>query len=81
MSVNIITQKLYSYLEVANDKKLQAIYAITENDINEKRFEYTVDFKKEPGSRVKSYINGEAKIVSSSESKKRIKKILRSGKK
>lgn len=81
MSVTIIRQKLHSYLEVANDRKLKAIYAIMENDINEKRFEYTEDLKKELDSRVKSYLNGEAKLVSSSESKKRIQKILRSGKK
>lgn len=52
-----------------------------ENDINEKRLEYTEDLKKELDGRVKSYLNGEAKIVSSAESKKRIQKILRSGKK
>ncbi len=81
MSVTIIRQKLHNYIEVANDKNLKAINAIMENDINEKRLEYTEGLKKELDSRVKSYLKGEAKIVSSAESKKRIQKILRSGKK
>ena len=80
MSVTSIKQKLHSYLEVANDKKLKAIYAIMENDINEKRFEYTEDLKKELDRRVESYQKGEEKIVSSSESQKRIQKILKTRK-
>ena len=73
-----LRQRLHNYLEVANDKKLKALYAIMEEDINEAAVLYTDDFKKELDSRQAAYKTGNEKVVSVAESKKRIKAILKS---
>jgi hypothetical protein len=76
MSTVSIRQKLHSYLEVANDKKVKAIYAIMENEIEETGIEYTAAVKKELEIRIADYKNGKAKIFTAGESKKRVEKIL-----
>ena len=73
-----IRQKLHSYLELADDKKLKAIYTFLEHDINETATEYTPELKKELDIRYEDYKNGNAKIVSASESKRRVNRILKS---
>lgn len=77
MSINTIRQKLHSYLEVADDKKVKAIYAIMENDIEESAMEYTGEIKKELDRRYADYKSGKAKMITAGESWKRVQKILK----
>jgi putative addiction module component (TIGR02574 family) len=79
MSTNVIRQKLHSYLEVADDKKVKAMYVMMEEDIEESAVEYTDEFKKELDRRYADYKSGKAKMITAAESKKRIQKILKSG--
>lgn len=78
MSTVTIRQKLHSYLEIADDKKIKAIYAIVETEIEKSGLEYTDDVKKELDRRYTDYKNGNAKIITREESRKRIQKIVKS---
>jgi hypothetical protein len=78
MSILSIRQELHNYLEVAEDKKVKAMYVMMEQDIREKAAEYTEAFKAELDKRYADYKSGKAKMVTSSESKKRIIQILKS---
>jgi hypothetical protein len=79
MGTSQIRRRLHNYLEVADDKKLKALYAIMEDKINESAVAYTDDFKKELDKRQAAYKTGKEKVVSSTESKKRISSILKAG--
>jgi 5-methylcytosine-specific restriction endonuclease McrBC GTP-binding regulatory subunit McrB len=81
MSTIILRQKLHSYLEIADDKKVKDIYAIMENDIEQSAMEYTPEIKKELDNRYADYKNVKAKIVTDEESRKKIQKILKSANK
>jgi len=81
MSTAAIRQKLHSYLEVADDKKVKAIYAIMENDIEKSGITYTDEVKKELDRRYINYKSGKAKIITSEESRKRVRNILKASKK
>lgn len=81
MSTTTLRQKLHSYLEIADDKKVKAIYAIMENDIEQSAMEYTTEIKNELDNRYADYKNGKAKIVTAEESRKKIQKILKSANK
>ncbi|MES1181338.1 MAG: addiction module protein [Flavobacterium sp.] len=76
-----IRQKLHSYLEVADDKKIKAMYVMMEEDIEESAVEYSDEFKKELDKRYADYKNGKVKMMTAAESKRRIQKILKSGRK
>jgi putative addiction module component (TIGR02574 family) len=78
MNTAAIRQKLHSYLEVADAKKVKAIYAIMENDIEESSVDYTDDFKAELDRRYTDYKNGKSKIVTAQESKRRLQRIVKS---
>ena len=79
MDTATIRQQLHNYLEIADDKKVKAIYTIIEKDIQENDFEYPEGLKNELDKRYKEYKNGTAEMITSSESKKRIEKILKAG--
>lgn len=78
MNTTAIRKQLHNYLEVANDKKVKAIYTMMESEIKEYEFEYTDEFKTELDRRYAEYKNGTSRIVTAAESKKRIQKILKS---
>ena len=69
-----IRQQLHGYLEVADDKKINAIYAMVEDEIKETIVEYTPEFKAELEKRVDYYLNG-GKMVSPADMYKRLKAI------
>ena len=75
-----IRQRLHNYLEVADDKKIKALYAIMENNINEASVEYTAEFTKELDKRYADYQAGKQQLVNADESKKRINSLLKAGK-
>ncbi|OLY91959.1 putative addiction module component, TIGR02574 family [Cnuella takakiae] len=72
-----LRQKLHNYLEVADDKKIEAIYAIMENDIEQLSVTYTEELKAELDRRHADYKSGEAKVVSAQESQERIAALLK----
>jgi len=81
MSTTVIRQKLHNYLEVADDKKVKAIYTMMEAEIEENDIEYSDEFKNELDRRYTEYKEGNAKIVTAEESSKRIEKLLKAKRK
>lgn len=77
MSTVAMRQKLHSYLEVAGDKKVKAIYAIMENDIKGSAMDYTAGIKKELDNRYADYRAGKVKTIMAEESRKRVQKIIK----
>ncbi len=80
MSTAAIRQKLHTYLEIADDKKIKAIYTMVESEIKESAVEYTNELKAELDNRYTEYKSGKKKMVTAEESKKRIQKILKAAK-
>jgi len=76
MDTSTIRRQLHNYLEVAEDKKVKAIYTMMESAIKESAAEYTGEFKATLNKRYADYKNGKARKITSPESKKRIQKIL-----
>lgn len=81
MDTAAIRRQLHNYLEVAEDKKVKAIYTMMESAIKESAFEYPDEFKTELDKRYSDYKNDKAKMVTPEESRKRIQKILTKGRK
>ena len=77
MDTTAIRQQLHNYLEVAEDKKVKAIYTMMEEEIKESAVEYTDEFKAKLDKRYADYKSGKAKMISAQESKKRIRIILK----
>lgn len=71
MNTANMRKELHDYLEVANDKKINAIYTMVEDEIKEIIVEYTPEFQAEMDSRVNYYLNG-GKMVSSASMNKRL---------
>ena len=80
MTTDTIRQQLHSYLEIADDKKVKAFYTLMKDDIEESGVEYTPKLKAELDSDYAAYKKGQTKMVSSAESKKRIRKTLKAPK-
>jgi hypothetical protein len=74
MDTAAIRQKLHNYLEVAEDKKVKAIYTMMQESIKESAIDYSDEFKAELDSRNESYKNGSAKMITAQESKSAYKK-------
>ena len=79
MTTVVIRKKLAEYMQVADDKKVKAIYALFEDEIEQEEIEYSEEFKKELDRRYDYYKNG-GKMLSAAEADKQIKKILQPGK-
>jgi hypothetical protein len=71
MNTATIKQQLHDYLEIADDKKLKAIYTMVEDEIKETQVEYSDEFKADLERRVAYYLNG-GKMVSANEMSKRL---------
>lgn len=69
-----IREQLHQYLEVADDRKLEAIYVMLEDDIKELKVDYTEEYKAELDRRVEYYLNG-GQMVTSAEMNNRLLKI------
>lgn len=53
-----IREQLHQYLEVADDRKLEAMYVMLEDDIKELKVDYTEEYRAELDRRVEYYLNG-----------------------
>jgi hypothetical protein len=78
MSTSAIRKKLLNYLEVADDKKIKAMYIMMEDDIEKSSIEYTKEFKDELDRRHAWYKSG-GKMVSATEANRQIKDVLKKG--
>ena len=58
MTIVAIRKKLADYMQVAGDKKIKAIYALVEDEIEQEEMEYTDGFKEELDKRYAYYNNG-----------------------
>ena len=70
MKTEVLRQQLHTYLAVADDKKVKAIYALMETDIKQASLHYTDEVKQELDKRYADYKSGRSKIISAAESKK-----------
>ena len=76
MNTNAMREKLHSFLEVANDKKIKTIYSMIEAEIEDSSEDYSAELKAELDNRHENYAANKSKIITSQESKKRIQTIL-----
>ena len=76
MNTGTIRQYLQNYLEIADEKKVKAIYIMMESEIKEANIEYSDELKNSLDEQYESYKNGTATMISAKDSKKRIGKIL-----
>ncbi|MFT4092244.1 MAG: hypothetical protein QM640_01300 [Niabella sp.] len=74
MSAATIKEQLHNYLEIADDKKLKAIYVMVEDEIKETTAAYSDEFKAELDKRVNHYLKG-GKMVTPAEMNKRLQRI------
>jgi putative addiction module component (TIGR02574 family) len=81
MNTAAIRQKLHNYLEVADDKKVKAIYTMVEETIDDNMVAYTDEFKAELDRRYSAYNDGSEAAITATESKKRIQKLLKTASK
>ncbi len=69
MTTKDIREKLVKYLQVADDKKVKAIYIMVEDEINTSENDWDENFVEELDKRRKSFLNGNAKMYSWEETK------------
>lgn len=77
MNTSSLRQKLHNYLEIAEDKKVKAIYALMENEIEHAILTYSAEVKEALDNRYDNFKSGKSSPVSMIESKKRIKALLK----
>ncbi len=78
MTTATIRQKLHNYLEVADDKKVRAIYTMMETEVESEMITFTDELKSTLDQRFSDVKNGNVELVSEEESKQRIYDILAS---
>lgn len=76
MTTQLIKQRLHTYLELADDKKVKAIYTMMENEIS--KTVITKELKAEMDERLKNYKTNTSTALTEKQSKKRINNILNS---
>lgn len=80
MTTVAIRKKLVDYMQIADDKKIKAMYALLEDDIEQDELEYSPDLRQKLDKAYSDYKNGD-KLIPASAANKEINKILRTGKK
>ena len=75
MTTTAIRKKLSNFMQVADDKKVKAVYALLQDDIEQEESEYTDEFKAELDKRYAYYKDG-GKMINSSVADKQIKQLL-----
>lgn len=74
MDTAAIRRQLHGYLEVAEDKKINAIYTMVEEEIKETLVDYSPEFITELNERVDHYLKGN-KTISSEEMNNRLQSL------
>jgi len=74
MNTATIRQHLHNYLDIADDKKIKAIYVMVEDELKDTETVYTEELKAELDRRVNYYLGG-GKMVSADEMSSRIQAI------
>lgn len=74
MNTLTIRQHLHNYLDIADDKKIKAIYVMVEDELRDTATVYTDELKAELDRRVDYYLSGGA-MVSPDEMSNRIQAI------
>ncbi|ANI90293.1 hypothetical protein A9P82_13920 [Arachidicoccus ginsenosidimutans] len=64
MTTTAIRKRLTDYLQTADDKKIKAIYAMVEDEINTAENDWDDDFVKELEHRSKAFASGKTKTYS-----------------
>jgi hypothetical protein len=77
MTTAAIRQKLVSYLEVADDKQIKAVYTMVADEINTQANDWDESFVKELERRSKGFASGKTKTYSWEETKAPSKQCLR----
>jgi hypothetical protein len=73
-----LRQKLHHYIENAEERKLQAIFTMVEDEINEYYNHWDdEDFVNELHEREQAYLNGTAKTYTASESASRAREAIK----
>ena len=75
MTTIAIRKKLVDYLKIADDKKIKAIYALVEDEIEQSELDYSDELKAELDKRFDDHKKG-AKMIGAAAAKKQINKIL-----
>ncbi len=73
MTTVAMRKKLHDYLDTAADKKIKAIYTMVEDELAEKKEDYTDEFKAELDRRYEEYLK-DGKTISRAEVNEQIKK-------
>ena len=81
MTTTSIREKLVSYLQVADEKKVKAIYTMVEDEINTNANDWDESFVKEMERRSKGFISGKSTTYSWEETKQAAIKKVKSKKK
>ncbi len=79
MTTAAIREQLHNYLEIADDKKINAIYTMVQGDLKESAIVYTAELKAELDKRVDYYLNG-GKMISPNEMNKSLSAIRKKSK-
>ncbi len=79
MTTIAIRERLRNYIEVADDKKIKAMYVLLEEEIENEVLEYPEELKGQLDAAAE-YYNAGGKMVSQSEMQRRLKKVLQVGK-
>jgi predicted ATPase len=69
MTTSAIRKKLVSYLQIADDKKLKAIYTMVADEINTIENDWDEDFINEMETRSRTFRDGTAKMYTWEETK------------
>ena len=77
MTLAAVKEKLHSYIEHADSKKLQAIYTLLEDEINTSNYNYDDKTLKMLEERSNNYEKGLTKGYTVDQSMKRIKKAIK----
>ncbi len=78
MTTAAIRKKLHNYIETAKDKKVKAIFAMVEDDIEEGSVIWTDDFLHQLNKRANEFESGKTKGLTWEEVKKNSRRITKS---
>ncbi len=81
MTTLALRRKLTNYLQVADDKKIRAIYTMLEDEIDTVANDWDEDFVKELSRRSEDFKNGNSKTYTWAETKKAATKRVQAKKK